>query len=143
MLRRFVFIILALFTLQSANVLAGEPSDAERAAIQQTIANQISAFRADDGQTAYSFASPMIQSIFPTPDVFMSMVRQGYPQVYRPQRYKFDRMGSGFEGAPTQHVIIVGPDGKTYEAIYTMQQQPNGQWKINGCAIAQLPGLDA
>lgn len=142
MLRQLIF-VLALLTGMLGNAVAAEPSAADRSTIQQIIADQISAFRADDGQAAYSFASPTIQRIFPSPEIFMSMVRQGYPQVYRPLRYSFSRTGTGPDGLPTQRVIIVGPDGKTYEAIYTMQQQPGGVWKINGCTIAQLPGFDA
>jgi Domain of unknown function (DUF4864) len=141
---RRVLIVCALLSGLIGNVMAAEPSPADRSAMQQIISDQIAAFRADDGTAAYGFASPTIRQIFPTADLFMTMVREGYPQVYRPQKYKFDRMGtSPVDGSPTQHVIILGPDGKTYEAVYSLQQQPNGDWKINGCAIVQLPGLEA
>lgn len=141
---RHLLIACAMLTALLGNTAAAEPSPADRAAMQQIIADQISAFRADDGTAAYGYASPTVRRVFPTVDIFMSMVREGYPQVYRPQKYKFDRMGtSPVDGSPTQHVMIVGPDGKTYEAVYTLQQQPNGDWKINGCSIAVLPGLDA
>jgi hypothetical protein len=139
---RQLLIVFALLSGFVGIANAAEPSQQDRATIQQIIADQIAAFRADDGQAAYGHASPLIRQIFPTPELFMSMVRQGYPQVYRPQKYKFGKAGTGLEGAPTQHVIVVGPDGKTYEAVYTMELQPSGEWKINGCAIVQLPGLD-
>ncbi len=141
---RHVLIVCALLSGLLGNALAAEPTPADRAVMQQVIADQIAAFRANDGTAAYGHASPTIRQIFPTADLFMTMVREGYPQVYRPQKYKFDKMGtSPVDGSPTQHVIIVGPDGKTYEAVYTLQQQPNGDWKINGCSIVVIPGLDA
>lgn len=141
---RSLLIVCAMLTGLLGNAMAGEPSPQDRAAMQQIIADQIAAFRADDGTAAYGLASPTIRQVFPTAEIFMTMVREGYPQVYRPQKYKFDRMGiSPVDGSPTQRVMIVGPDGKTYEAVYTLQQQPNGEWKINGCSIAKLPGLDA
>ena len=34
-----------------------------------------------------------------------------------------------------------GPDGQTYEAIYTMERQPDGTWQINGCAIVRAPDV--
>lgn len=140
---RSVLIVCALLSGLIGNALAAEPTAQDRADMQQIIADQIAAFRADDGTAAYGHASPTIRQIFPTADIFMSMVREGYPQVYRPQKYKFGKMGtSPVDGSPTQHVIIVGPDGNTYEAVYTLQQQPNGSWKINGCTIVKLPGLD-
>jgi Domain of unknown function (DUF4864) len=141
---RQLLIVCALLSGMLGIVNAAEPSPQDRATMQQIIADQIAAFRADDGTAAYGYASPTIRQIFPSADTFMSMVREGYPQVYRPQKYKFAQAGtSPADGSPTQHVIIVGPDGKTYEAVYTLQQQPSGEWKINGCTIVKLPGLDA
>lgn len=137
---RVLILIAALFLYPAAQSTAQE---IDRPAIEQTIKSQLEAFRADDGATAYGFASPMIKRIFPTVETFMAMVKRGYPQVYRPQQYKFGEIKQGPAGFPEQHVMIVGPDGKTYEAIYTMQRQPDGSWKINGCSIVELPGLEA
>jgi Domain of unknown function (DUF4864) len=69
-------------------------------------------------------------------------VRKGYPQVYRPQSFRFGVAGPDAAGRPTQRVTIVGPDGQTYEAIYTMERQPDGAWQINGCMLVKAPGLD-
>jgi hypothetical protein len=85
----------------------------------------------------------MIKQIFPNPDVFMNMVRQGYQPVYRPQSFKFGQAGLSASGRPIQRVTVVGPDGITYEAIYTMERQPDGSWQINGCAIVRAPDLGA
>jgi Domain of unknown function (DUF4864) len=137
-------LIIATFALGLAGATrADDLSEADRGVIDTIIADQIAAFRSDDGATAYGFASPMIQQIFPSADAFMAMVRKGYPQVYRPQRYSFSRLTTTPSGLPAQHVIILGPDGKTYEAVYTMQRQPDGSWKINGCQITELAGVSA
>ena len=73
----------------------------------------------------------------------MDMVRQGYPQVYRPQSFRFGGMSEDSQGRPQLRATIIGPDGRTYEAIYTMEHEPDGSWKINSCVIAQVPGVDA
>ena len=39
--------------------------------------------------------------------------------------------GFSASGRPIQRVTIVGPDGLNYEAIYTMERQPDGTWQIN------------
>ncbi|TGV95528.1 DUF4864 domain-containing protein, partial [Mesorhizobium sp. M2D.F.Ca.ET.145.01.1.1] len=31
--------------------------------------------------------------------------------------------------------LIIGPDGKDYEAVYTLQQQPDGTFQITGCSL--------
>ena len=122
---------------------AGSIPANDQSEFQRIISEQIEAFRSDDGMRAYGYASPMIRQYFPTPDVFMSMVKKGYLPVYRPQSFKFGAAEIDPAGNPTQRVTIVGPDGKTYEALYTMQRQPDGSWQINGCALLEIPGLDA
>ena len=110
------------------------PSDA----IEKTIADQIAAFRRDDAETAFSFASPTIRRQFGSASVFMSMVVRGYPQLYRPQAYHFAERES--RGKHTiQRVIVTGPDGDKVAAYYDMIQV-DGQWRINGCQLARLPG---
>lgn len=141
-MRRLLALAAALFlwvSLAHAETL----SDGDRTAFQTIITGQLEAFRADDGARAYSYAAPMIRRTFPTPDTFMAMVQKGYPPVYRPRSYRFGETGLNASGSPIQRVTIEGPDGITYEAIYTMEQQPDGTWRINGCALVRSPELGA
>ncbi len=140
---RLVLGLLAIFMMMSAAVRAESLSSEDKSAFQSVISGQIDAFRADDGPRAYGYAAPMIRQIFPNPDVFMNMVRQGYQPVYRPQSFKFGDAGLSASGRPIQKVTVVGPDGITYEAIYTMERQPDGSWQINGCAIVRAPEMGA
>mgnify|MGYP006315008759 CR=1 FL=1 len=141
MLRSILMIVLMAF--MSVAAFAQSISETEKSEFQRIIAAQISAFRADDGPTAYSFAAPVVRNIFPTPEIFMSMVKQGYPQVYRPQAFNFTEALIDPLGRPAQKMRVVGPDGKTYEALYSMERQPDGTWLINGCTLLEVPGLDA
>src|SRR4030095_7699853 len=54
-----------------------EPSEADWASIQAVISSQLDAFKRDDADAAFSFASPAIQKQFHTPGEFMHMVRTG------------------------------------------------------------------
>lgn len=110
----------------------------EAAAIRAVIENQISAFRRDDGDGAFAYASPMIQGRFQTPENFMAMVRTAYPQVYRPREVEFQTLADSARG-PIQEVIVVGPDGVPVMALYVMEKQPDGSWRINGCYLARIP----
>lgn len=112
------------------------PDDA--AAIRKVIEDQISAFRRDDSNGAFAYASPVIQDRFQTPENFMAMVRTAYPQVYRPQDLEFQNLADSQQG-PIQEVIVVGPDGVPVMALYVMEQQPDGSWRINGCYLARIP----
>jgi hypothetical protein len=123
-----------LFTTPA--VRAADIAGSDRAAIQSLIAGQIEAFRSDNGAAAWGYASPMIQGQFPTPDAFMGMVRKGYQPVYRPRSLTFGPIEDTPAG-PMQKVYVTGPDGRAYIAVYTMERQPDGSWKINGCSLAE------
>ncbi|AGB46312.1 DUF4864 domain-containing protein [Mesorhizobium sp. ESP6-5] len=124
----FAFVSLMLAFQASAG-------DAEIKAGQAVIDSQLKALIADDGAKAYSFAAPNVKQIFPTVDAFMNMVTNGYPPVRKPQSYAFGKVEQTGPGSIVQQVLIVGPDGKDYEAVYTLQQQPDGTFQITGCSL--------
>lgn len=110
------------------------PTPADVTAIRSVIEAQIQAFRADDSAQAFAYASPAIQSIFKTPDSFMTMVRAGYKSVFRPREVEFRDLVP-VEGRWTQRVLVVGSDGVPVVAQYVMEQQPDGSWRIDGCVL--------
>ena len=122
---------------------AAEPNAADKQAFQQIISAQLEAFKADDGALAYSYAAPTVTKIFPTVDIFMSMVKRGYQAVYTNSKYKFGELTTDILGRPAQHVTITAENGKRYEAVYAMEKQPDGNWKIAGVQMVEIPGLDA
>ena len=138
-MRHLAFVVLALVALLGSHpARAADTADAP--AIRAVVQAQLQAFKTDDGTAAFAYASPGIQRMFGTADTFMSMVRQGYPQVYRPRAVDFADIVSE-QGRLVQLVKIVGPDGKTVMAHYPMQQQPDGSWRIDGCYLEALPEL--
>ncbi|HEX7109587.1 MAG TPA: DUF4864 domain-containing protein [Aestuariivirga sp.] len=141
MLRSILAIV--LWGLMSVASLADSISATDKAEFQRIITAQITAFRADDGPAAYDFAAPVVRNIFPTPEIFMAMVKQGYPQVYRPQSFNFTEALIDPMGRPAQKMTVVGPDGKSYTALYSMEKQADGTWRISGCTLLEIPGLDA
>jgi hypothetical protein len=132
--------ILVMFASQS---WAQSLSEKDRAAFQSVISGQIDAFRSGDGARAYDFAAPSIKRIFPSVDSFMTMVQRGYQPVYRPRAFNFGEAGISASGRPTQRLMVIGPDGLSYEALYTMEQQPDGSWEISGCTILRTPEAGA
>ena len=109
--------------------------DAEVKAAQTTIDSQLKAFLRDDGAAAYSFAAPGIKQMFPTVESFMDMVTGGYAPVRRPRSYAFGKAEEIGAGSIVQQMLIVGPDGKDYEAVYTLELQPDGQYRITGVSL--------
>jgi ketosteroid isomerase-like protein len=109
-------------------------SAADVSAAQNVIRSQEQAFARGDAEAAYAHAAPAIQQIFPQADIFMQMVQQGYAPVYRHQSFEFGE--AKVEGSyVAQRVHIVDDKGEAWEALYTLEQQADGSWKITGCSL--------
>jgi hypothetical protein len=123
-----VCVTLALIQL-TPTARAGDP----KADAQVVIASQIEAFLADDMEAAYGFAAPSIRSVYPDVARFAEMVRKGYGPVYRPGNFAFGRGETTADRSRViQEVLISGPDGKDWTALYLLDRQPDGSWKIAG-----------
>ena len=104
------------------------------AAAQNVIRSQAEAFSRDDAAAAYSYAAPAIHGLFPQADIFMSMVRNSYAPVYRHKSFEFGE--ARVEGSwIAQRVHIVDANGEAWEALYTLEAQPDGTFKITGCSL--------
>lgn len=109
---------------------------ADAAAIRAVVERQLAAFQRDDGAEAFTYAAPSIQRQFGTVDNFMTMVRSGYQPVYRPREVQFGPIVE-IDGRIVQRVLLVGPDGVPVMALYFMERQPDGTWRISGCVLTE------
>ncbi len=128
----FQILILSFFIQSGANALTA--FDEEQ--IISVVSAQLQAFQDDDFEKAYSYASPTIKTIFPDYKKFRDMVVGQYQAVYRPKSINFGNVT--IQGGTTfLEVYLVDPDGIFVTAIYTMQQQEDDSWLINGCFLNQ------
>jgi hypothetical protein len=125
---------LAVASAMFFSVAAFAFSESDRAESRAVIERQIEAFRHDDGAAAFAFASPELQTLFQNPERFMSMVRNGYQPVYRPKTYSFSGVTES-EAGLTDTLTIEDAEGGAWTAVYTLEKQPDGSWKITSCHI--------
>jgi hypothetical protein len=116
-----------------------ELTHADRAAIRSVIEQQLKAFQDNNAEKAFSFASPGIQEQFGDAEQFMAMVEASYLPVYRPRSVMFEDI-IRIEGKVAQQVVVMGPNGSLYNAVYLMQLQPGEHWRINGCFLVPIEG---
>lgn len=135
--RRWI-LFTALALLASPLRAADVPAPAA-AAIRSLIESQLAAFRADDAERAFSYASPSIRTQFGDAATFMAMVRSGYPVVYRPASVAF-LLPEGSGAEVIQRVRLTDANGAAWMAIYTVQRQPDKSWRINGCVVTRDAG---
>ena len=138
---RSLTLVLCLFGFSAASP-AADVSTEDAAAIRAVISEQLDAFARDDGPHAFALATSGIRERFGSPELFMEMVRTGYPVVYRPKSVRFEKPAM-VDGEVIQPVRMTDADGESWIAFYPMQRQPDGGWRINGCQLERLRGQRA
>jgi hypothetical protein len=128
-MRAFVLLLAFLTALASPARAADDV-----AAGQTVIRSQVEALGRDDAATAYSYAAPAIHNMFPQADMFLFMVQHSYAPVYRHKSFEFGE-ARATDGQIAQRVHIVDADGEAWEALYTLEQEPDGSLKIIGCVL--------
>jgi Domain of unknown function (DUF4864) len=128
-MRAFVLLVALLIGLASPARAADDV-----AAVQGIIRSQVEAFGRDDAAAAYSYAAPAIRDLFPQADIFMDMVRRSYAPVYRHRSFEFGEARVS-NGIIAQRVHIIDTDGVPWEALYTLELEPDGSVKISGCVL--------
>ena len=128
--------LILLFAFLTACTLPAAAAD-DTATAQSIIRSQVEALGRDDAATAYSYASPGIHQRFPQANVFMSMVQQNYPPVYRHKSFEFGEVRAA-DGKIAQAVRIIDADGVPWDALYTLEQQDDGSFKISGCTLIKI-----
>ena len=113
--------------------------DGIKADIRSVIERQLDAFSRGDATTAYAQASPTIQTLFPTEEIFMMMVRSGYAALIAPRRVEFLEFFYD-QTSPVYRVGIESPDGTLWMAFYRMAAQPDRSWRIAGCMLTIISG---
>jgi hypothetical protein len=104
------------------------------AAAQSVIRAQEQALARDDAASAYSYAAPAIRQLFPQAGIFMTMVQSQYAPVYRHKSFEFGEARTE-AGSVAQRVHIIDANGEAWEALYTLEQQADGSYKITGCTL--------
>jgi hypothetical protein len=99
--------ILLIVSLMTAFATAVKAQEGE---IRGVISDQITAFQANDFETAFGFASATIKRLFGTPENFGRMVREGYPMVYRPADVRFLQLEDR-RGGKSQRVMLRDASG--------------------------------
>ena len=130
-----LFAVLHAFTPAHAQPL----TSADEKAVLTVVQSQLAAFAKDDGEKAFSFATPELRKSFGTAATFMAMVKSGYPVVYRPASVVFLKPESANEDAVLR-VRMQDRDGAAWLAVYSLQRQKDKSWRISGCAVVENKG---
>jgi Domain of unknown function (DUF4864) len=130
-------------TLLASGAVFARPYTAEDdKTVQAVVQGQLDAFAKDDAKRAFSFAAPSIRQAFGSAPNFLAMVRRSYPVVYRPASVAFLKP-DGKDDDAIQRVQMTDAAGESWLAIYSLQRQKSGVWRITGCSVVENRGRTA
>ena len=107
-------------------------------AAAEPVMRQLDAFRRNDYDTAFTFASAEIHRLFDR-ESFERMVKSGYPEIADSSRANVIATQAGPDGHVYLVIKIRGANGQHIEAMYDMVRE-GGSWKINGVVAKPDPG---
>lgn len=119
---------------------AAAHAQSDEKAASEPVLRQLEAFRRNDYDTAYTFASTEIRQLFDRP-AFERMVRDGYPEIADSVRARVAGRRIGADGHVYLLMKIRGANGRQIEALYDMIQE-DGAWRINGVVARPDQGDD-
>jgi hypothetical protein len=128
--------ILALVVCVVAAFAQTARPDPKTAAVP--VMKQLEAFRRDDFDTAFTFASGAIRAQFDRPS-FETMVRRGYPEIARSAFAAVVKTELPSEGVAYVTVKIRGANGQSVEALYELTWEDD--WKISGVVTRPDAGV--
>ena len=108
---------------------------AEWTAIRRVISGQLAALRAHDASRAFAFASDGIRERFGDAPAFLRMVEGSYAALLT-ARYTEFLEGAVIDGHTIQPLRLVMADDTVLVALYEMQRDDAGRWRVAGCVIA-------
>jgi hypothetical protein len=111
-------------------VVAATQSDSDLEGAGGVVMQQLDAFRRDDFDEAFTFASTEIHQLFDRAR-FEQMVRTGYPEIARSASAVIDGVQRTDPSRLYLFVRVRGANGRAVEAVYEMVLE-DGRWRING-----------
>ena len=110
-------------------------SSSDRLKIQRVISLQLKAFARNDEALAFSYSTPETRQYFGSSRAFMEMVRDGYTVLFKNTSREFLE-AAVIDGQVIQPLRIVARDGEALVALYTLERQPDQEWRIGSCELA-------
>lgn len=115
--------------------------EAQTPAWQQVISSQIEAFRDKDAVAAFSYAVAKFQADFPSAQAFFdAIVGEGYAPIMESRSHSFGAFQMVGDSSVLQEVTLMGTDQGLYQAIYQLDDEPNG-WRVEGVVLQKAQGV--
>lgn len=124
----------------TGDAMAAGMSPADEKAIHTVVQSQLDALAEDDAASAFALATPATRVQFGSPDNFLHIVKQHYNPMYSHRLALFSDP-EVIDGTPIQIVRLTDRDSRVWLAVYKMQRDNDGSWKIDGCQLLETTSI--
>lgn len=133
-----LFLLLLISAVNGAAAEAMHPSDAQ--AIRIVIQSQLDAFEEDDAVKAFDLAAASTRVQLGDAENFLRLIKEKYPPIYR-HRLAIFSAPEMVDGYALQIVRLTDRDNLVWLAVYRMQRETDGNWKIEGCRLLETTSI--
>jgi hypothetical protein len=143
MKRRLLAIGSLLFALGMpvSGVAAAAPVSAVDArSIQAVVKSHITALSQDDAEQVFESATSATQVEFGSPEDFLQLIKQEYRPIYQ-SRHAIFASPEVIDGDTIQVVNVTDDSDHVWVALFRMERDTDGRWKIDGCQLIQTSSV--
>lgn len=138
-MRQVFFVMARLLALLMCTALPvasaiADLNSADVRAIHGVIQSQIQALAQDDAVGAFDLASPDAKERLGTPENFLQIIKEHYSPIYR-HRLALFSPPENINGNIIQIVRLTTRDSHVWLAVYRMQRDTEGRWRVDGCQL--------
>jgi len=133
-----LFLLLLISAVNGAAAEAMHPSDVQ--AIRIVIQSQLDAFEEDDAVKAFDLAAASTRVQLGDAENFLRLIKEKYPPIYRHRLAVFSAPEM-VDGYALQIVRLTDRDNLVWLAVYRMQRETDGNWKIEGCRLLETTSI--
>ena len=133
------FLVMVLSVLM---VAPGWAQQADEQPWRASVSGQIEALRSQDAGAALAFAGAGFRAAYSDPQRFIDDIdRSGYAPIATSRSHSFGAFRELAGGMVVQTVELIGSDGRVWEAIYQMAEEPDQGWRVQGVILRSTSGL--
>ena len=143
MKRRLLAIGSLLFALGMplGGIAAAAPVSAVDArSIQAVVKSHIAALSQDDADQVFESATSATQIEFGSPEDFLQLIKQEYRPIYQ-SRHAIFASPEVIDGDTIQVVNVTDDSDHVWVALFRMERDTDGRWKIDGCQRIQTSSV--
>ncbi len=119
---------------------SAEVTDRDSRRIRRLVRDQLSAFREGDSGKAFGLCTEAIRETFGSAAQLTDTIQRNYPALVDPRQVLFGDYIITPDGLAVL-LQLVGRDLVSRDALYLVQRDLGGIWRINGCMMAPEPAI--